>query len=195
MANDKSELRLFVACLLPEDALAALAEGQQEFLRAGAPKLRWVRPEGIHLTLKFLGEVPSDRLPAIEAKLSQASAGVQPFDLALDRLGTFGGRKGPRVLWAGITGDLDPLIALQHRVDSSLAELDFEPEDRTFHPHLTLARASNDLMIVQQRHLEGLVRKIDLPNIKIPVTKVSLLRSILGHGGAVYTELAAFPLA
>ncbi len=194
-ANTRNNnLRLFIACLLPEEALSALASAQQQFLKAGAPKLRWVRPEGIHLTLKFLGEVPQERVQAIDRRLGEAVVGVRPFDLALDQLGTFGGRNGPRVLWAGIRGDLDRVGELQQRIEAAMAALDFSREDRAFRPHLTLARASNDLMAVQQRHLEGLTRTVELPEVAIPVSQVSLMRSILDRSGAIYHELASFPL-
>jgi 2'-5' RNA ligase len=75
-----------------------------------------------------------------------------------------------------------------------MTEAGFQHEDRAFLPHLTLARASNDLMTVQQRHLEGLVRRVELPEAAIPVSQVSLMRSILDSSGAIYHELANFPL-
>jgi 2'-5' RNA ligase len=194
-ANERQKnLRLFIACLLPQEALSALAEAREQFLKEGAPKLRWIRPEGIHLTLKFLGEVPEARIPDIEAKRLEAMEGLPAFSLSLDGMGTFGGRKGPRVLWAGLAGDLDKLIEVQRRVDEAMAALDFPREDRPFRPHLTLARASNDLMAVQQRHLEGLARKVTLPQVQIPVLSVNLMHSTLHPNGAIYTELGSLPL-
>src|SRR5574341_1768844 len=116
------QLRLFVAIELPGEVRDALSRLQHELQRRGLTQLRWVRPEGIHLTLKFLGETPAEKVQAIKGALSGAVEGVAPHALALGALGTFGGRS-PRVLWIDLTSDLAPLLALQKNVDDALAKI------------------------------------------------------------------------
>lgn len=188
-------LRLFVAWELPAAMLEALGQIQESLRRAGAPRLRWVRPEGIHLTLKFLGQVPQSRVAAIVEALRGAAALVRPFNLSLARPGTFGGRQRPRVVWVGLAGDIEPLLELQAAVEKTLAGLGFRPEERPFSPHLTLARVPKELTSEDRRRLVELVQALEvLPSAPSLVQEISLMRSILGPGGAVYRQLAVVPL-
>jgi len=114
--DSEQTLRLFVACELPAEMRAALASLQEALRKKGAPRLRWVRPEGIHLTLKFLGAVPQEKVAAIREALVPTVQGIPPLALSLAEVGTFGGRRGARVLWVGTQGDLEPqgLLASPH---------------------------------------------------------------------------------
>ncbi len=188
-------LRLFVAVELDEEALRALASLQDALRRRGLDALRWVRPEGVHLTLKFLGETPPERVPAIEAALNEAVSGVPAHALRLDGLGTFGSRRSPRVLWVGLDGDLQELRRLQQRVEAALAKAGFPKEARAFSPHLTLARVRPETAAVLSEPIARALEAAPQPEASIAVREVSLMRSILGPGGAVYHRLAAFPLA
>jgi RNA 2',3'-cyclic 3'-phosphodiesterase len=98
-------VRLFVAIELPGEVREALSRLQHELQRRGLEKLRWVRPEGIHLTLKFLGGTPPEKVPEIETALTDAAKGVVQHELTLGELGTFGGSR-PRVFWVDLRGDL-----------------------------------------------------------------------------------------
>ncbi|HEU4759114.1 MAG TPA: RNA 2',3'-cyclic phosphodiesterase, partial [Dehalococcoidia bacterium] len=133
-------LRLFVAVELGEGVRRALAALQDDLRRRGLTDLRWVRPEGIHLTLKFLGETPTEKVADIQEALAAEVAGVAPHWLRLGKLGTFGDRRGPQVLWVDLEGDVSRLAQLQRRIDQALAPLGFPRERREFAPHLTLAR-------------------------------------------------------
>lgn len=128
--------RLFVAIELPADVAAALAA-----LRADLPDARWVRPAQLHLTLRFLGEVRAEAVPAVTGALDSLEA--QAFELALAGVGVFpGGRKPPRVLWAGVR-PADGVADLRRTVDAALDPVlgpDVESAGRPFVPHLTLAR-------------------------------------------------------
>ncbi|MFA4943974.1 MAG: RNA 2',3'-cyclic phosphodiesterase [Lentisphaeria bacterium] len=130
--------RLFVAIPLPETVRAALALAIGRLHRAGG-RIGWVAPENLHVTLAFLGDLPEERLPAAAAALDQAAAGHQPFPLTAAGLGTFGHPRAPRVIWAGLAGDLPRLLRLQAAVAAAFQPLGFA-EDRPFHPHLTLGR-------------------------------------------------------
>src|SRR5436190_6988976 len=133
-------LRLFVAIRVPAQVQRALA-AEQRLLSGTGADLRWVRPESIHLTLVFLGNVAEEREPAIEEALQATAVEVPPFHLALRGLGTYPPRGRPRVLWAGLAGGLDALHALQQGIDRRLRQANFTLEERAFRPHVTLGRA------------------------------------------------------
>ncbi len=185
-------LRLFVAIELDERVREALARVQGELRSQPLPPLRWTRPEGIHLTLKFLGETAADRAPAIEAALRQALAGLSPLRVELGPLATFGGRR-PRVLWVGVAGDVDRLKDLQARVDRALQSLGFPREERAYSPHLTLARVPPSAAVAGPA-LEQALAAVPPPQAAMDVREVSLMLSRLGPAGAAYERLAAFPL-
>lgn len=193
--NLPEELRLFIACQLPPEWTEALRAVERE-LRGQLPRLRWVRPEGIHLTLKFLGEVGRHLLPDLRAGLAAACAPVPPFELHLGGLGRFGGRGNVRVLWAGVEGDLDTLLSLHKLVDAAMHEQGFARETRPFSPHLTLARVPEDAPgdLAQQVHVA--LQRTRVPRVEpFRVREVSLVRSQLGPGGAAYTPLFSAALA
>ncbi len=189
-------LRLFAALELPSplrrqlaDLIAALGEAMPR----GA--VRWVRADGIHLTLKFYGEVPAGQAPAIQASLRQAAAGAASLKLELDGLGTFPNSARPRVIWVGLQGDLDRLGALQRAVEKASVPLGFEPEARGFTPHLTLGRVNPGWQPADQQKLREAIARLD-PSLHgaFAAETLSLMQSDLRPGGAVYTCLLAVPL-
>jgi 2'-5' RNA ligase len=133
-------VRLFVAVDPDEDTLAA-ASRAIERQRARAPSQKWAHAGGLHVTLAFLGQVDEARVPAIEAALAEVSGHHAPMRLRFAGAGTFGSPRRPRVLWIGVEGELDRLAALHVEVERALADLGFEPEERAWSAHLTLARA------------------------------------------------------
>jgi 2'-5' RNA ligase len=189
-----ASLRLFVAILLPESWLTLLGDVQQDLRRAGLG-LRYVRPEGIHLTLKFLGETPIDRVAAIEGALAEAATEARPFTLHLGGLGTFGPASRPRVVWVGVEGDRPHLIELFDAVERALHRAGFTPERQAFNPHLTLARVPDQMPTAEAARivpvLEHRAWKAAEPH---SVDSISLMRSELGAGGARYTALGAWRL-
>jgi len=194
--NEGSELRLFVACELPSEMKAALTALQDALRRQGAPPVRWVRPGGIHLTLKFLGSVPAQRVTDICAALAPTVDGIRPLQLSLGSLGTFGGRRGARVVWVGVNGDVERAAQLQRRVEEALARLGFPTEERAFSPHLTLARVPDHVGSAERERLWDLTKALAAPEAaSVTIREVSLMRSVLGPSGAVYERLAAFPLS
>ncbi len=140
----RKTLRLFVSIEPPEAVRRRLGAIQAELKRlAGrhADEVKWVAPENVHLTLQFLGAVPQERLGAIEAALAAAAAGARPLALEVRGAGGFPNARRPRVLWAGLAGEVEPLAALAADLGHRLAPLGYPPEDRPFSPHLTLGRA------------------------------------------------------
>jgi 2'-5' RNA ligase len=183
-------LRLFVAIELPAEVRAILNEVQHHLRRDPAlARLRWVRPEGIHLTLKFLGSVPAERLPDIEAAVARAVVGIPRFELHLGELGTFGSSKSPRVLWVDIAGERDVLTKLQSQVETELVPLGYPAERRRFSPHLTMARVPPERAGEAARPLAEAVASGDAPHSTIPAEVLSLMKSDLQRGGAAYTQL------
>ena len=194
MEREDERLRLFVAIDLPEDVRESLGRLQSDLRRHDLPGLRWTRPEGVHLTLKFLGETPASSLAAIEGALARAVRGAQPFRLALGAPGTFGNRRGPRVLWVDVEGDVKPLQQLQAAVERELAATGFAPEERGFSPHLTLARVPQPSPPGLAERVSRALAAVAAPRGEIQVTEVVLMRSRLQAGGAVYSRVAVFPL-
>jgi 2'-5' RNA ligase len=189
-------LRLFVACELPDEAREALAAVQRLLQERGAEGLRLVRPEGIHLTLKFLGEVPARRLEAVERVLARAVREPFCFSVQMAKLGSFGGSTGLRVVWVGLEGEIEGLARLAARVDAALESLGFARERRPFAAHLTLARVKEGASPQDRSRLFELVRSLEVPPLPaLTLDAVSLMRSTLEPGGARYQCLARFPTA
>ena len=194
MEREDERLRLFVAIDLPEDVRESLGRLQTDLRRHDLSGLRWTRPEGVHLTLKFLGETPATSLAAIEGALARAVRGVPSFRLALGAPGTFGNRRGPRVLWVDVEGELQPLQQLQAAVERELAAAGFAPEERGFSPHLTLARVPQPPRPGLAERVARALEAVAAPRGEFEATELVLMRSSLQPGGAVYSRVAAFPL-
>lgn len=187
--------RLFVAIELPAEALSRLNEFQHQFQQdTELAGLRWARPEGIHLTLKFLGETPAARQKDIEGALERATAGVPPFETRLGKLGKFGSRTTPRVLWIDVGGDIEALNRLQSQVERELAQLRYPPENRAFSPHLTLARVPPERARDVASALDAAIASATPPSAGFPARELALMRSDIRPTGAVYTRLFAAPL-
>lgn len=168
---------------LPDQQRALLA-GYLERCRERAPGLRWVSPDNLHLTLRFLGSVEAERLDRLGAGLQEIP--FQPFEVQLGGLGAFGPAASVRVVWLGVEQGRQELERLSEAIEERCQAVGFEAETRPFNPHLTLARA---------RERRG-ARLPELPAPpKLPAWTASgfhLFRSQTGPGGAVYSILASF---
>jgi 2'-5' RNA ligase len=183
-------VRLFVAVNLPRPLRGAIfAAGTP--LRAAAPSVRWVDPEGLHLTLKFLGEVADGRSGEIVAALERACAGARPFPLEVGGFGAFPTAARARVVWVGCEA-APPLELLQHGIEREFAALGFPVEGRPFRPHLTLGRAKADArggVRGLEDHLATLVF-----SDTFTVASVDLMESTLTPRGARYAVRHAVAL-
>ena len=154
--------------------------------------MRWVRPESVHLTLKFLGDVPADTLPAIHQALRQAAEGLAPFSVVARGLGCFPNVSRPRVLWMGLDDPRRELLPLQRRIESILAALGISVEERSFRPHLTLARARGTRV---GRELDAFLSEYKNHTFgHLVVSQIHLVRSDLYAKGAVHTRLHSVDL-
>ena len=185
-------IRLFIAIRVPPEVRDALAAEQRRLAESGV-SMRWVRPEGMHLTLVFLGNVAEDRRVATEAATEWAAQLVAPLRLAVSSLGCFPARGTPRVLWAGLAGEIEPLRALQRDLDARLRAAGFAVEDRRFTPHLTLGRAAPH----GRRGTGDVVSKLPREPRDYGswvAQDVEVIRSQLQPSGSVYTTLFTAPL-
>jgi 2'-5' RNA ligase len=190
-------LRLFIAINLPSELLQSLGDVQNRLRQhlSGLP-LTWVRTEGIHLTLKFLGETDPRRVEGIVARLRTVAAAWPPFVVPVDGLGCFPDRRRPQVVWVGVQDPDGALQRLAAAVDEAMADLGWEREKRPFTGHLTLARVKRDAGNEERRRIGEHIAAFALsaPGL-LPVQALHLMRSQLDPGGAVYSEVAVVPLA
>lgn len=175
------------------EALARIVKGLQD---NGPLDVRWVKPESIHLTLKFLGDVEPLRLKTVSEAMKRASRGTGAMNLALAGAGAFPNLTGPRVLWVGLKGDIEPLVGLQGRIDQELYEsVGFPKEDRPFTPHLTLGRMRDHVPLEERRKVGKAIAELGLETeVWWQVEEVYLMRSTLTPAGAVYDALGSWPL-
>jgi 2'-5' RNA ligase len=189
------QVRSFVAVELPGELKDELLELNGRLRAADHSGVRWVDPRGIHLTLKFLGDVAVDRLDDITAALTKATQGISPFKLEVGGLGVFPNTRRVRVAWVGISGEIDKLQQLQQRVESSLAAIGFPAESRGFTPHLTLARVRDQVSADERQSFGHLMADTDFKaSHNIVVDTVFLMRSQLSRQGAVYSQLRSVKL-
>jgi 2'-5' RNA ligase len=183
-------VRLFVALDIPDAvrlALSQCAEKLAKICREG----RWVRLDGAHVTLKFIGEVPAERAEAIRLALSEVR-GFAPVEIRFAGLGFFPNAKRPRVLWAGITAKPE-LAALAGAVDACITKLGGAAETREFRPHVTLARF-NELKGLDP--LRAAVTELGRPEFgRANAREFCLYQSVLRPKGAEYTRLATYAFA
>lgn len=186
------QIRTFVAIEIPPAAQATLAAVQEalQAIRGAREAVKWVRPEIIHITLQFLGDVPAPRLEAVGEAVARACADVPAFPLRLSGAGAYPNTRRPRVLWVGLAGKLDVLAHLQSMVARELTGLGFPPEDREFSPHLTLGRVRRDADPEAVRALGEAVSGLQIEESEpFLVEAVQVMRSDLYPAGPVYTPL------
>jgi RNA 2',3'-cyclic 3'-phosphodiesterase len=189
------DLRLFIAIELGAEWTDALASTQDALRGQGLAGLRWVRPEGIHLTLKFLGNVDQQRVDAITEAMGEAARAIRPFDLTLGALGTFGPAARPRVLWCGVSGDLQALTRLWQATERHIAPMGFPSDHDRFAPHLTLARVQDDTPAERRSSIAPMLARHKAPAAgSLHVSEVSLMQSMLDRGGARYHRLGSVSL-
>ena len=177
-------VRCFAALPVPEPAAAAL-ERVVAPLRAGTWPVRWVRPEGIHITLKFYGEVAEERAAAIAESLAFATGGIGPLGLAFAGFGAFPAPDRPRVLWAGLDAP-SALEILQDRIETRAEGMDFPGEGVVFRPHVTIGRVREGERIPRAESDRLLATAL---TDQFSVDRVVLYSSVPGPGGAVYSIL------
>lgn len=191
----RASVRAFIALPLPDEVRDVLIEVRNR-LEAESERnaVRWVGPDNLHLTLKFLGATPEERLPAIAATLETAASSVRPPSLRLGPLGAFPSPNRPRVFWAGLEGDVQAIGSFYAELEQGLAKLDIPPDARPFSPHITLGRAREGAPPPALQRLGVLLPELQPPALVFNVREVVLFGSILRPGGPLYTRLAVSAL-
>ena len=184
-------IRTFIAVGVPAAAQRELAAAGQ--LRAAMPPVvRWAAPDGMHLTLKFLGDISPSLAEPLLAALSDAAQETAPFELRLQGLGAFPHSRRPRVLWAGVAGDTDALAALQQSVERAAVGLGLAAESRPFAPHITLGRVRQSAEAPALRRVgEAISAALPLPPSSWTVDAVQLMQSVPTPSGMRYVELGS----
>ena len=180
-------IRTFIAVELPEKIISSISRVQENIKSYYGFKIRWVRPENIHLTLKFLGNVKKAEIEKVGEAIFESVKGYSPITLRAKGIGTFPGIKRPRVIWVGISGQLDLLVELHKTLDDELEAISFPKENRTFRGHLTLGRVK--AKIDPKRFGDALNKLAGFESESFTADRIILFKSELKPTGAVYTKL------
>jgi 2'-5' RNA ligase len=184
-------IRTFIAIEIPGNIISKIRE-LQEGIKGYGFKIRWVRAENIHLTLKFLGDVESVRIDEIAEAISKTVEGYTPISLKAKGVGVFPSLKRPRVLWVGLTGQMEALVGLQNALDEHLELLGFHKEKRPFKGHLTMGRMKDK--IDAKKFGDALMTFRSFESETFGADQITLYKSELKSAGAVYTKLASASL-
>lgn len=184
--------RVFCAIELPAEVRERVVDHIEQ-LRKAAPSARasWARYEALHITLKFFGEIESQRVAALSKSADRAARRTQSFALGLKNTGSFPPRSPARVLWLGVDDRSGALISLQQALEDECSAEEFVREERGFHPHLTIGRLRSPQ---GARALTVLHNEMTFPLLEFSVSELLVIRSELGPNGSRYTGLSRHAL-
>ena len=189
-------VRSFIAIDLPADVRAELTSLEEKLRARRHPFVKWVDPESMHLTLKFLGNVAADSIPQIVEAMSGVSRSHSPFKLQVAGTGAFPNWQRPQVVWVRVGGELDRLNSLQKGLESALSPMGFSTESRTFSAHLTLGRLRDRVTPDDRRRFAEFAQKVEFKgSLSFEVNAIRLMKSELTPAGPIYSELATAKLA
>lgn len=185
--TENTTIRTFIAIDVPRSVKDEIKLVQQSLKNIPGSRVTWTKPAGIHLTLKFLGDVDKDRISDLIDAVSQGIAGSEELSLRTTESGGFPNLGKPRVLWVGVDGGKE-LISAQSGIDRCLAKLGFPREKKRFHPHLTVGRVKS---LDRSSELPGKYRELEFPPFEWTAGEVLVMSSLLRPSGAEYSVLAA----
>ena len=189
------QIRSFIAIELPDGLKLELSRLQTILRQPDDRWIKWVNPEGIHLTLKFLGNITADKINPVTGAMENAMRGISPFRLEVSRLGAFPNIRQVQIVWVGLSGETDLLKDLQQRLNAQLQPLGFSPEKRGFTAHLTLARLRSQATAGERQSLGQLISTTEFISTNvIEVNAINLMRSQLTREGAIYSRTASVRL-
>ncbi len=195
MATPTGTVRVFVSVGLSAEAREILVDAVERIREEVPNGIQWARPEGMHLTLKFLGNIPSAKVSPLLECVGELACANRGFGLKLTGLGMFPNQRKPRVLWAGVGGDMDALSSLQGAAEDAINALGYPPEQRPFRPHITLGRPRRSVSDSQLARIGAVVSGLTPPQpMDWQVDTIDVMRSELHPSGARYTVLGSAPL-
>lgn len=186
-----AEVRTFVAIELPEEVRRQIEMVQAILKEAQAP-VKWVEPKNVHITLKFIGEIPEERLEPLFQGVQSGLKGAGPFYLKLSGIGAFPNLKRPRVIWIGVNRGKEELVRLQQSVERNICAHGFPQEEREFSPHLTIGRVKSLWGLAD---LVRRIKTVEFVSGDIIVEGVVVVRSDLTPQGPIYTTLKKYLLS
>jgi len=193
--RERETIRTFVAIELDDHTEAHIAAAIETLRQKQIDSLRLVRPEGVHLTLKFLGDIEVSQVAQVADAMKHAASQQAPFSLTLGTPGVFPNTKRARVLWIGLDGEIKALRFLQAEVEEALMSVGFAAERQPFNPHLTIGRMHHRASRFDRQRAIDALSAIRLPaNQAISVRSISLMKSTLQPSGAVYQRIRQSPL-
>ena len=179
--------RVFCAIDLPPALKQKLDDHISRLRQASDCKASWARPDNVHLTIKFLGDIPVANIKKLSEAAARATQSLPPFRLTAEQCGVFPSHGPPRVLWIGITDSDGKLAQLHAQLEEECAIAGFPKEARPFHPHLTIARLRHS---TNARSLGTAHRALDFEPAEIDVSELSVIRSELGQAGSKYSVIS-----
>ena len=189
-------IRAFIAVPLPGPLLEELGRIQRRLeLQVPPRSVRWVRASGIHLTLKFLGDTPTEKLPGIKAALATVARHAPACTFTVGNLGCFPKPRRPRVVWVGVQEPTGRLAALQDAIEEAVSAFGYPPEGRGFTAHLTLGRVRKKASREEAIKIGEVITSTELGTLgEGAADRFALIRSVLKPTGAEYTTLEDYPL-
>lgn len=184
------KVRTFICVEIPFEIRRELS-AFQDGLKSVGGDIKWVRPESIHLTLKFLGDVDKTRIGDLAELIRNSIQEFKPFPASFGHTGTFPNSRRPNVIWVGVIDGKESLQMIAHRLNQSLIDMGFEEEKRKYHPHLTIGRVRSMRKI---RETIELLSSVPLREYGFQVQELVLMKSDLQSTGAIYTPLEHFKL-
>ena len=190
-----SLIRAFIAVELPGELKQELAALETQLKKNSPPVVKWVDPESIHITLKFLGETSDAVIDELLLAMEESVAGVSPFKLEVGKIGAFPAVDRPQVIWVGISGDMEKLAQLQKNLEQNTEQLRFKRESRPFSPHLTLGRVREGARVKEIQRIGKLLNETPFTaKHNIEAHEINLLKSQLTRAGAIHTIIGMVKL-
>ncbi|MEE2709731.1 MAG: RNA 2',3'-cyclic phosphodiesterase [Gemmatimonadota bacterium] len=190
VSMDTERIRTFIAVELPDTIKTQVEQLEVRLIKARAD-IKWVKPQNIHITLKFLGDITTERVENAYNGVREALETIRPFQLSLSRVGAFPNLDRARVLWVDVEEGRDELINLQHQIEDILFTRNFVREPRPFSPHLAIGRVRSPKRL---RTLTDLVKQTPFQTLDFQVDRVAVIKSDLQSSGSIYTVLEHAPL-
>ena len=188
-------IRAFIAVELPAELKKELTGLEIQLKKNSPPVIKWVDPNSIHITLKFLGETLDSAIDELLLAMEESVQDIFPFQLDISRLGAFPSIDRPQVIWVGVTGAMEKLAQLQKNIEVNTAQLGFKRESRAFSPHLTLGRVRDEVRPNEIQRTGKLLSETAFAALhNIEVKEINLMKSQLTPGGAIHTCIGTVKL-